>query len=83
VTAVSGAVTLNGPAVEVTFTNIWSEATPPPPERLSRTVARNCMERLVTGSDSLTGTSGGVLSQFRMYCSCGNVRDGLGSVSGS
>jgi hypothetical protein len=66
VTGVSGAVTLKGPAAETTFTTAMSDATPPPPARLSRMVARNCMDRVVIGKDSLTGTSGGVLSKSRM-----------------
>src|SRR5262245_24856915 len=66
VTAVSGEVTRNGPAAEMTFTSIASEATPPPPEWLSRMVARNCIVLVKTGSDSLTGIDGGTLPSSRM-----------------
>ena len=51
-TAVFGAVTRNGPALLTDVTEIWSSATPPPPARLSRTVSRNCIVRLVVGSFS-------------------------------
>ncbi len=81
-TAVFGAVTWNGPAVEVTLTVIVSFWTPPPPARLSRAVTRKVIVRVVAGSTS-AGTygegsvAGGTFALARMYFSRGKVREGL------
>ena len=52
VTAVFGAVTPNGPLSARTFTAVVASLIPPPPARLSRTVTRNCIVRVVVGMDS-------------------------------
>jgi hypothetical protein len=71
VTAVLGAVTVNGPASLRTLSCMVSMAVPPPPARLSRAVTRNVIVRVVVGSSSPM-----VLVLDKMSESLGNVRDG-------
>src|SRR5215213_10066940 len=68
-TAVPGAVTVNGPAAAETFTVRKAKLTPPPPALLSRAVSRNVIVRVVVGSDSPN-----VVVPFRMSLRRGNVR---------
>src|ERR1017187_6723734 len=72
VTALTGEVTTNGPALDVTVTCVSEAATAPPVDALSRAVTRKFSVRLVVGN-----LSPGVVVWFRMSDHWGNVRDGL------